>query len=206
MRFANLYYASTALGVCLTPTYAFTMLNPSSHMMLNTPMDVEPLAMIANANDEQIDGKALSTRSRYKMDINALDQLLDTQEEEKLEEIRALIKDIQETRKKNPEVAIPHKVREALAEYHRAEGKYGRDSREAEIAHEYFLDISTSENMRPEHYYEKDSQIAPILDGALIAVDLLEELKEMAHMEKSILDRFGSTDFEIGEGLLERGM
>jgi len=65
MRFANLYYASTALGVCLTPTYAFTMLNPSSHMMLNTPMDVEPLAMIANANDEQIDGKALSTRSRW---------------------------------------------------------------------------------------------------------------------------------------------
>lgn len=38
------------------------------------------------------------------MDINALDKLLDAQEEEKLEEIRALIKDIQETRKNNPEV------------------------------------------------------------------------------------------------------
>ena len=38
------------------------------------------------------------------MDIDALDQLLNAQEEEKLEEIRALIKDIQETRKNNPEV------------------------------------------------------------------------------------------------------
>ena len=41
---------------------------------------------------------------RYKMDINALDELLDAREENKLEAIRALVKDIQETRKKNPEV------------------------------------------------------------------------------------------------------
>lgn len=44
------------------------------------------------------------TAKRYKMDIDALDQLLDAQEENKLEAIRALIKDIKETRKKNPEV------------------------------------------------------------------------------------------------------
>jgi hypothetical protein len=38
------------------------------------------------------------------MDVNALNQLLNAQEEEKLEEIRALVKSIQDTRKNNPEV------------------------------------------------------------------------------------------------------
>ena len=37
-----------------------------------------------------------------------------------------------------------------------------------------------------------------------IALSNLEALKEIAHMEKLILDRFGTTDFEIGEGFLER--
>ena len=104
------------------------------------------------------------------------------------------------------QVALPHKVREALAEYHRAEAEYGHDSREAEICHEYFLDISNAENMKPEHYYEKDSHSTLVLDEALDAVNILEDLKEIAHMEKSILDRFGTTDFEIGEGFLERGI
>ena len=43
---------------------------------------------------------------RYKMDITALDNLLDSREEAKLEAIKALIKDIQETRKSNPEVSF----------------------------------------------------------------------------------------------------
>ena len=30
--------------------------------------------------------------------------------------------------------------------------------------------------------------------------------EEIAHMEKNILDKFGTTDFEIGEGFLERGI
>eukprot|EP01083_Nonionella_stella_P161662 529796_1 len=105
------------------------------------------------------------------------------------------------------QVTLPHKVREALAAYHRAEAKYGHDSREAKVAHEYFLDISNAENMRPEHYYlEKDPHSSVVLDEALNAVNVLEELKEIAHLEKSILDRFGTTDFEIGEGFLERGI
>jgi hypothetical protein len=38
------------------------------------------------------------------MDVNALNQLLNAQEEEKLEEIRTLVKSIQDTRMNNPEV------------------------------------------------------------------------------------------------------
>lgn len=151
----------------------------------------------------------LTTRDRYKMDINMLDELLDAREENKLEAIRALVKDIQETRSKNPEVALPHKVREALAEFHRAEATFGHDSREARVAHEYFLDVSNVENMQPEHYYysdEKDEHETQVLDEAVDAVNHLEELKEIAHLEKNILDRFGHTDFEVGEGFLERGI
>lgn len=166
-------------------------------------MACSPVAMVAEG---QTDGsEPLSTRTRYKMDIDALDQLLDAQEENKLEAIRALIKDIQETRKKNPEVALPHKVREALAEYHRAESKYGHDSREARVAHEYFLDISAAEDMKPEHF-GTDTHSSEVIDAAINAVNVLEELKEIAHLEKSVLDRFGTTDFEIGEGFLERGI
>mmetsp|Transcript_9695 Transcript_9695/g.16925 ORF Transcript_9695/g.16925 Transcript_9695/m.16925 type:complete len:209 (-) Transcript_9695:199-825(-) len=193
MRVVALYYTSAALGLTLTPTSAFVAPKPS--------LRVSSLAMVAKENDE-----TLSTRSRYKTDIDALDQLLDSNEEEKLEQIRALIEDIQETRKNNPEVAIPHKVRDALAEYHRAEAKFGHDSREAQVCHEYFLDVSRSENIRPEHYESKDARVSFFLDEALEAVNVLEELKEIAHLEKSILDRFGTTDFEIGEGLLERGI
>lgn len=43
-----------------------------------------------------------------------------------------------------------------------------------------------------------------IFQDALDGVHALDELKEIVHMEKAILDRFGTTDFEIGEGLLER--
>ena len=103
-------------------------------------------------------------------------------------------------------VAIPHKVREALAEYHRAEAKYGHESREAKIAHEYFIDISSANGMKPEHYNKKDMFTTHLLDEALTAVNVLEELKEIAHVEKSILDRFGRTDFEVGEGFLERSI
>lgn len=104
------------------------------------------------------------------------------------------------------QVALPHKIREALASFHRAEAEYGHDSREAKIAHEYFLDISDSDNMRPEHYYATDGHETQVLDEALDAVNHLEELKEIAHLEKNILDRFGHTDFEVGEGFLERGI
>ena len=96
------------------------------------------------------------------------------------------------------QVALSPKVREALAEFHRAEAKYGHDSREAQVAHEYFLDISNAENAKPEHHYDKDAHSSEVLKEALNAVNVLEELKEIAHMEKSILDRFGTTDFEIG--------
>lgn len=58
--------------------------------------------------------------------------------------------------------------------------------------------------MKPGHRYDKDAHSAEILMEAMDAVNVLEELKEIAHMEKSILDRFGTTDFEIGEGFLER--
>eukprot|EP00584_Thalassiosira_punctigera_P021255 CAMPEP_0172554916 /NCGR_PEP_ID=MMETSP1067-20121228/57011_1 /TAXON_ID=265564 ORGANISM="Thalassiosira punctigera, Strain Tpunct2005C2" /NCGR_SAMPLE_ID=MMETSP1067 /ASSEMBLY_ACC=CAM_ASM_000444 /LENGTH=216 /DNA_ID=CAMNT_0013343385 /DNA_START=133 /DNA_END=783 /DNA_ORIENTATION=- len=201
MKLLNVYSASAALGACVTPISAFGMPKPSPARTVNTPMDIASLSMIAG----QSDSEPVSTRSRYKMDIDMLDQLLDSEEEEKLEEIRALIQDIQETRKNNPEVALPHKVREALADYRRAEAKYGRDSREAKIARAYFLDISNAEDMKPERYREKGDR-SDVLDEAVNAVNVLEELKEIAHMEKSILDRFGSTDFEIGEGLLERGI
>ena len=104
------------------------------------------------------------------------------------------------------QVALPHKVREALADYHRAETKYGPDSREAKIAHEYFLDISRAEDLKPNHHLDDDFHSLLALNDALDAVNVLEELKEIAHVEKSILDRFGTTDFEIGEGFLERSI
>jgi hypothetical protein len=98
-------------------------------------------------------------------------------------------------------------VREALAEYHRAQTEYGHDSREAKIAHEFFVDIFYAANIKPKHYCEQN-EVYPshILHAALDALNNLEELKEIAHMEKSILDRFGTTDFEIGEGFLERSI
>ena len=44
------------------------------------------------------------------MDVNALNQLLNAQEEEKMDEIRALVKSIQDTRKNNPEVRLFHMI------------------------------------------------------------------------------------------------
>lgn len=41
----------------------------------------------------------------YRKDIYALDKLLDTTEEERLEEIKSLVEHIQETRRSNPEVS-----------------------------------------------------------------------------------------------------
>jgi hypothetical protein len=99
-------------------------------------------------------------------------------------------------------------VREALADYHRAQTKYGHDSREAKIAHEFFVDIFYAANMKPRHLYDKEtlhsSSSSLVLHDVLDALTDLEDLKEIAHMEKLILDRFGTTDFEVGEGLLER--
>jgi len=101
-------------------------------------------------------------------------------------------------------------VLEARADYHRAQTEYGHDSREAKIAHEFFVDIFYAANMKPKHYYydeqtmESTHHPSLILHAALDALSNLEELKEIAHMEKLILDRFGTTDFEIGEGFLER--
>ncbi len=98
-------------------------------------------------------------------------------------------------------------MREALAHYHRAQNKYGHDSREAKIAHEFFVDIFYAANIKPKHYCEQtETHPSHILNAALDALNNLEELKEIAHMEKSILDRFGTTDFEIGEGFLERNI
>lgn len=74
------------------------------------------------------------------------------------------------------------------------------------MAHEYFLDISAAEDMTPEHYLGTDTHSSEVIDAAINAVNVLEELKEIAHLEKSVLDRFGTTDFEIGEGFLERGI
>ncbi len=48
---------------------------------------------------------------RYKKDVNALNQLLNAQEEENMDEIRALVvKSIQDTRKNNREVRFMHMV------------------------------------------------------------------------------------------------
>ncbi|KAL3791502.1 hypothetical protein HJC23_011533 [Cyclotella cryptica] len=191
---------------------------------------------------------------RYRTDINALSQLLDSNEEQKLEEMKRLIQDIQEVRRTSPEVshgiihhvsmilmciisyhhhhhsqhhhrhdridttlhpqvALPRKVREALAEYHHAETKYGTDSREAKIAYEYFVDISHARDLHPDRHQDEgeseggekgDVHSSMVLEEALNAIHVLEELKEIAFVEKTILDRFGTTDFEIGEGFLER--
>lgn len=103
----------------------------------------------------------------------------------------------------NQQVALPQKVREALASYHNAEKKYGADSREAKIAFEYFVDISHAQDLHPDRYLNSSSD-NDIFQDALSGVHVLDELKEIAHVEKAILDRFGTTDFEIGEGLLER--
>ncbi|KAL3756616.1 hypothetical protein ACHAWU_005844 [Discostella pseudostelligera] len=202
MNFRTLRFTTAVAGglLWISPTNGFMAATTTSHRCFpSLAMDLQP-------GDEP-----LTTRSRYKMDVNALNQLLNAQEEEKLEEIRALVKSIQDTRKNNPEVALPHKVREALADYHRAQTEYGHDSREAKIAHEFFVDIFYAANMKPKHYYYDEQTTETethhpslILDAALDALNNLEELKEIAHMEKIILDRFGTTDFEIGEGFLER--
>eukprot|EP00804_Cyclotella_cryptica_P005103 CCRYP_011545-RA/>CCRYP_011545-RA protein AED:0.32 eAED:0.32 QI:228/1/1/1/0.66/0.5/4/1572/233 len=167
-------------------------------------------ATVGKSEDEQ---KINSARSRYRTDINALSQLLDSNEEQKLEEMKRLIQDIQEVRRTSPEVALPRKVREALAEYHHAETKYGTDSREAKIAYEYFVDISHARDLHPDRHQDEgeseggekgDVHSSMVLEEALNAIHVLEELKEIAFVEKTILDRFGTTDFEIGEGFLER--
>jgi hypothetical protein len=106
-------------------------------------------------------------------------------------------------------MALPKKLRDALAEYHHAEQKYGTDSQEAKIAHEYFVDISHSVHLHPDRRLadvdsSEDYYPSIVLKDALNTVHVLEELKEIAHVEKTILDRFGTTDFEIGEGFLER--
>jgi hypothetical protein len=41
---------------------------------------------------------------RYKSDIKALNQLLDSNEEAKLEEVKKLVREIQELRRKSPQV------------------------------------------------------------------------------------------------------
>lgn len=103
-------------------------------------------------------------------------------------------------------MALPRKVREALASYHNAEQKYGSDSREAKIAYEYFVDISHAQDLHPDRHLGDGTDVysESVLKDSLNAVHVLEELKEIAHVEKNILDRFGTTDFEIGEGFLER--
>ncbi len=103
-------------------------------------------------------------------------------------------------------VALPRRVRDALADFHRAESKYGPDSREAKIAHEYFLDVSKTKVVKPEHNLDDEYHAMTLLKKAVEAVHVLEELKEIAHAERSILDRFGTTDFEIGEGFIERSI
>lgn len=108
-------------------------------------------------------------------------------------------------------VALSPKLREALTDYHHAEAKYGSESREAQIAHEYFLDVSSAENMKqhPTYVREDDHMLNYKEKDDLHALDyahVIEELNEISHMEKSILDRLGTTDFEIGEGFLERGI
>lgn len=101
------------------------------------------------------------------------------------------------------QVALPQRVRDALVSYHSAEQKYGVDSREAKVAYEYFVDISHAQDLHPDRHLGNGID-ATLLKEALNAVHVLEELKEIAHVEKAILDRFGTTDFEIGEGFLER--
>jgi hypothetical protein len=101
-----------------------------------------------------------------------------------------------------------------LAEDHHAETKYGSESREAKVAYEYFVDISHARDLHPDRHQDEaveegeedvagNSSMA-VLEEALNAIHVLEELKEIAFVEKTILDRFGTTDFEIGEGFLER--
>lgn len=93
-------------------------------------------------------------------------------------------------------------MREALADWHRAQTEYGHDSREAKIAHQFFVDIFNAANSKPKHYCEQtEAHPSHIPHAALDALNNLEELREIAHMEK-----FGTTDFEIGEGFLERSI
>lgn len=99
-------------------------------------------------------------------------------------------------------------MRDALAEYRAAETEYGAESREAKVAYEYFVDISHARDLHPDRHENdeegrKDSSNV-VWEEALNAIRVLEELKEIAFVEKTILERFGTTDFEVGEGFLER--
>jgi len=175
---------------------AFLAKGPTTERVMNTQL----------FSQQQPEEDQMSTLTRYKIDIAMLDRLLDTAEEEKLEKIKEMVEQIQEIRKTNPEVALPRRVRDALADFHRAESKFGPESREAKIAREYFLDVSQANDMKPEHNLDDEYHAMMLLKKAVEAVHVLEELKEIAHAERSILDRFGTTDFEIGEGFIERSI
>ncbi|KAL7520943.1 hypothetical protein ACHAWX_005636 [Stephanocyclus meneghinianus] len=161
----------------------------------------------ATVDRSEEDQKMNSARSRYKADMDELHRLLDSDQQQTLHEMKRLIRDIQRLRRSDTEAALPRKVRDALAEYRAAETEYGAESREAKVAYEYFVDISHARDLHPDRHEEnegrKDSSNV-VWEEALNAIRVLEELKEIAFVEKTILERFGTTDFEVGEGFLER--
>jgi hypothetical protein len=117
----------------------------------------------------------LPLRSKYRKDIDSLNLLLDSKGVHQLDQIKHLIKDIQQTRQEHPEVALPQKLRDALSDYRNAEAKYGADSREAKVAYAYLCDIFVAKGLKPRTY--------PMNEG-MSPGKALEELKEIAHGEK----------------------
>jgi len=126
-------------------------------------------------NTNNINKDELPLRSKYRKDIDSLNLLLDSKGVHQLDQIKHLIKDIQQTRQEHPEVALPQKLRDALSDYRNAEAKYGADSREAKVAYAYLCDISVAKGLKPRTY--------PMNEG-MSPGKALEELKEIAHGEK----------------------
>lgn len=181
------FAAMTMISSMFATVMAAMAFLPSAHSFVLTAKynyvmpRVLPWQLYASINEESV---SLPLPSRYKKDIDDLNLLLDSQEVQKLEQIKHLILDIQQIQQNHEVSLLPRQVRDALTDYHNAKAKYGVDSREAKVAHAYFTDISNAKGLKPNRYLGDSSVAANALAEGLAAVKALEELQEIAHEEK----------------------
>jgi hypothetical protein len=177
------YQSLTTVMVTVLPSAASTFVLKTKNNHKLTPMLNGHHYENTNININE--DFALPLRSTYQKDIDALNEILESKGAHQLDQIKHLNMDIQQTRQNYPEVALPQKLRDALADYRNAEAKYGADSREAKIAYTYLSDISIAKGLKPERYLGYDTASSDALNEGLSAVTALEELKdENAHGDK----------------------
>lgn len=157
----------------------------------------------AESTDASIPLGKKDAKKMYKKEVDALGAILDEQEEETLERMKTLVKQIRELRSSNPEVALSAQMRDALAKAHSASNTHGEDSTEAQVAWGAVEALSASESEK--HDLNEDLVDLSVLDHAVDAINALEDMTELSHIEKKLVDRYGLTDFGAEyEGFLDR--